>query len=413
MKKTIAQAGPETFKGKRVLVRVDFNVPQHEDGTVADDSRIRAAFPTIKFLKDAGAKVILISHLGRPKGKKDEKFSLRPVSKRLSQLMSDQGLGTAQFVPDCIGLEVENFVGNMKPGDVCLLENVRFYAEEEKNDSEFSHKLALLGEVYVSDAFGAVHRAHCSTEGVSHYLKPALAGFLLDREIRMLTQALDPQRPVAFVIGGAKVSSKIDLLQNLLSRVDVLVIGGAMAFSFLKARGLEVGKSLVEDDKVEYCRQLEKAAEQEGCRLILPVDVVVAPNFPKEGDQPSSTVVPMDGIPQDQMGLDIGPKTLQIIQMELAKCKTIVWNGPLGVFENGYHAGTFKLVDILVDSTRKGIVTIIGGGDSVNAIRAHDVNESQFTHVSTGGGASLEFLEGQELPGIACLDNAEKTAPLR
>ncbi len=412
MKRTIAQAGPETFKGKRVLVRVDFNVPQHEDGTVADDSRIRAALPTIKFLKEAGAKVILCSHLGRPKGKKDEKYSLRPVCKRLSQLMSDKGLGVAQFVPDCIGPEAERSVGAMQPGDVLLLENVRFYPEEEKNDPEFSHKLALLAELYVSDAFGAVHRAHSSTEGVSHYLKPALAGFLLDREIQMLSQALDPQRPVAFIIGGAKVSSKIDLLQNLLTRVDVLIIGGAMAFTFLKARGLEVGKSLVEDDKVEYCRQLEKAAEQEGVRLILPIDVVVAPNFPKEGDKPSSHVVSVENIPQDQMGLDIGPRTLQLIYSDLSRCKTIVWNGPLGVFEYGYEAGTFRLIDELVELTGKGIVTIIGGGDSVNSIRAHDMSESHFTHVSTGGGASLEFLEGRELPGIACLDNAEK-APIR
>lgn len=413
MKKTIHQAGPETFKDKKVLVRVDFNVPQHEDRTVADDSRIKAAIPTIKYLKESGAKVILVSHLGRPKGQKVEKYSLQPVCKRLSQLLSDQGLGTVQFVSDCIGPAAEQAVNALKQGDICLLENVRFYPEEEKNDEEFARKLASLAELYVSDAFGAVHRAHASTEGVAKFLNPSLAGFLLEREIRMLSQALDPMRPVAFVIGGAKVSSKIDLLQNLLSRVDVIVIGGAMAFTFLKARGLEVGKSLVEDDRLDYCRELEKSAEQEGVKLILPTDVVVAPNFPREGDTPSSHVVSIDAIPADKMGLDIGPKSLHEICSQLEKCKTIVWNGPLGVFEHGYSAGTFKLVDELVQLTKKGVTTIIGGGDSVNAIRAHDVNENQFTHVSTGGGASLEFLEGRQLPGIACLDDAPKTAPIR
>ncbi|HEY9784652.1 MAG TPA: phosphoglycerate kinase [Candidatus Obscuribacterales bacterium] len=412
MKKTITQLGAESFKDKRVLVRVDFNVPQHEDGTVADDSRIRATIPTVKFLKDAGAKVVLASHLGRPKGK-EEKYSLRPVAKRVSQIFSDQGLGVVHFVSDCVGPVAEEAVNAMKAGDVCLLENVRFYPGEEKNDRHFAEALADLADLYVSDAFGAVHRAHASTEGVAHLLKPAVAGFLLDREIKMLSQALDPLRPVAFVIGGAKVSSKMRMLQNLLTRVDVLVIGGAMAFSFMKARGLEVGKSLVEDDRLEYCRELEKSAEQEGVDLVLPNDVVVAPNFPKGGDKPSSTIVPIEAIPENWMGLDIGPKTSQKINESLSRCKTVVWNGPMGVFEHGYDVGTFKLIDDLVTLTKKGVVTIIGGGDSVNAIKAHGISETSFSHVSTGGGASLEFLEGQQLPGIACLDDAPKTAQIR
>jgi len=415
MKLSIEQAGAETFKNKRVLVRVDYNVPQHEDGSVADDSRIRGSLETIEFLHKAGAKVILCSHLGRPKGKKDEKYSLRPISKRLSQLLSDDVGCTAKFVGDCVGPEVEQAISEMKAGDVLLLENVRFYAEEEKNDEAFSKKLAALADIYVSDAFGAVHRAHSSTEGVTKFLKPAMSGFLLDKEIKMLTQALDPTRPVATIIGGAKVSSKIGVLQNLLGRVDTIIIGGAMAFTFFKARGLEVGKSLVEDDRLDYCKELEKEAEAEGVKLILPVDVVVAPKFPGEGDvlPAEPHVVSIDAIPSDQMGLDIGPKTIALIHEELAKCKTIVFNGPMGVFEHGYEAGTFRLIDELVKLTEKGVVTIVGGGDSVSAVRAHGIQETQFTHVSTGGGASLEFLEGKELPGIASLDDAPKAASKR
>lgn len=415
MKHSISQVGAETFKGKRVLVRVDFNVPQHEDGSVADDSRIQGSLPTIKFLHEAGAKVILISHLGRPKGQKNEKYSLRPIATRLSQLLSDKVGCVAHFVSDCVGSEAENAVAAMKDGDVILLENVRFYAEEEKNDEEFSKKLAKLADIFVSDAFGAVHRAHASTAGVTKFLKPSLAGLLLEREIKMLSQALDPTRPVATIIGGAKVSSKIGVLQNLLGRVDIIVIGGAMAFTFFKARGLEVGKSLVEDDKLEYCRELEKEAEKEGVKLILPVDVVVAPKFPTEGDvlPAEPHVVSIDAIPADQMGLDIGPETIALIHEELGKCKTIVFNGPMGVFEHGYEAGTYRLIDELVKLTAQGTTTIVGGGDSVSAVREHGIAETQFTHVSTGGGASLEFLEGKELPGIACLDDAPKTAPIR
>lgn len=415
MKHSISQVGAETFKGKRVLVRVDYNVPQHEDGSVADDSRIQGSLPTIKFLHDAGAKVILVSHLGRPKGQKNEKYSLRPVATRVSQLLSDKAGCVVHFVPDCIGPEAEKAVGSMQNGDVILLENVRFYAEEEKNDEEFSKKLASLADIFVSDAFGAVHRAHASTAGVTKFLKPSLAGLLLEREIKMLSQALDPTRPVATIIGGAKVSSKIGVLQNLLGRVDIIVIGGAMAFTFFKARGLEVGKSLVEDDKLDYCRELEKEAEKEGVQLILPVDVVVAPKFPTEGDvlPAEPHIVSIDAIPADQMGLDIGPKTIALIHEALAKCKTIVFNGPMGVFEHGYEAGTYRLIDELVKLTAQGTTTIVGGGDSVSAVREHGIAETQFTHVSTGGGASLEFLEGKELPGISCLDDAPKTAPIR
>jgi phosphoglycerate kinase len=381
---------------------VDFNVPQNEDLTISDDSRIRAALPTIKMLRDAGAKVILASHLGRPKGGRDKKFSLKPAADRLSELLGSP----VGFVEDCIGESVASHVGAMKDGDVVLLENVRFYPEEEKNDAEFAKKLAANADLYVNDAFGTAHRAHASTEGVAHLLKPALAGLLMDKELKALSSVLDnPVRPFATVIGGAKVSSKIGVLENLLGKVDVLVIGGAMAFSFLKAQGKQVGKSLVEDDRLDFCKKLLDEAQKKGVRVILPEDVVCAPEF-KEGAP--TTVVSVDSIPADQMGLDIGPKSSETIKSALSSCKTILWNGPLGAFETkGFEKATFALVDLLVDLTARGTKTLIGGGDSVAAIETKNVNPSSFTHVSTGGGASLEFLEGIELPGVACLDPAQ------
>ncbi|MDR3615739.1 MAG: phosphoglycerate kinase [Candidatus Obscuribacterales bacterium] len=403
MKKTIVQAGAEFFKDKKVLVRVDFNVPQNADGSVADDSRIKAALKTIEFLANAKAKVILVSHLGRPKGK-DQKFSMAPVAKQLQALV---GNGIKVHVAnDCVGEEAQKVVDALKPGEVCLLENVRFYPEEEKNDAEFAKKLASLADVYVNDAFGTAHRAHASTEGVAHLLHPALAGFLIDKEVQMLGETLDnPVRPFATIIGGSKVSSKIGVLENLLSRVDVMIIGGAMAFSFLKARGLNVGKSLVEDDRLDYCRKLEEQAKAKGVKLILPVDVICAKEI-KEGAE--SITVDVEHIPADQMGLDLGPKTSALIDAALKECKTILWNGPLGVFEvKGFEKATFNVVDQLVALTAKGVKTIVGGGDSVAALGAKNVPESALTHVSTGGGASLEFIEGLVLPGIASLDDAE------
>jgi phosphoglycerate kinase len=300
----------------------------------------------------------------------------------------------------------------LKPGEVCLLENLRFHKEEEKNEKEFAAQLGALGDIYVDDAFGTSHRAHASTEGVTHFVRPALAGFLMEKEITMLSQTLDhPARPFATIIGGAKVSSKIGVLENLLTRVEVMVIGGAMAFSFLKAQGKQVGKSLVEDDRVDYCRELLKKADEKGVKIILPVDVVCACEI-KAGA--ARETVDADKIPADQMGLDVGPKTSCLIDAELKKCQTILWNGPLGVFEvEGFDVATFRLVDTLVDLTRSGVKTIVGGGDSVAALGAKNIADSQLTHVSTGGGASLEFIEGLELPGVACLDEAEQPAASR
>lgn len=407
MKKTIAQQGSEYFKDKKVLVRVDFNVPQEADGSIADDSRIVAALPTINYLTDAKAKVILVSHLGRPKGR-SEKLSLRPVAVQLSQLLNDKAVRVT-FAEDCIGSMAKNAVDSLKSGDVCVLENLRFYAQEEQNDNEFAKKLADLADVYVNDAFGTAHRAHASTEGVTHFLRPALAGLLMDQEVRMLSQVVDhPARPFATVIGGAKVSSKLGILENLLTKVDLLVIGGAMAFTFLKARGVAVGKSLVEDDRLDYCRQLEKEARESNVQIILPVDVVCAQEIVANT---ARVVTGIDSIAPQQMGLDIGPKTKDLINDALAKCKTILWNGPMGVFETrGFEQGTYAVIDKLVELTRTGVKTIVGGGDSVAALAARGVPNDALTHVSTGGGAALEFIEGIALPGIACLDEADAVA---
>jgi phosphoglycerate kinase len=398
---SIADVHPSIFKGKRVLLRVDFNVPQHKDLTISDDSRIRAAIPTIEHLRKAGAKIVLVSHLGRPKGP-SEKHSLKPVSKRLSEIL---GVEVKQL-SDCIGEEVEKTTSEMKDGDVCLLENIRFYAEEEGNDENFALKLAKLADIYVNDAFGTAHRAHASTYGVSKHLRPSLSGLLMHKEIKMLTNVVEkPERPFATVIGGSKVSTKIAVLDNLLDRVNILVIGGAMAFSFLKAQGFEVGKSLVEDDRLEFCCNLLDKAASKKVKIVLPVDVVVAKEF-KAGV--STKIVDVKEIAQDDMGLDLGPKTIELIKKELSQCKTILWNGPLGAFETkGFEIATFALIDLLVELTKKGIKTVIGGGDSVAAIESKNIDLNVFTHVSTGGGASLEFLEGKELPGISCLDSVE------
>jgi phosphoglycerate kinase len=401
-KKTIAQVEPQHLTGKRVLVRVDFNVPQHEDRSISDDSRIRAALPTIELLRKAGAKIILASHLGRPKGGPSEKYSLAPVAKRLAELLK----APVKMLGHAIGKPVEDAVSQMSNGDVVLLENVRFHEEEEKNDPEFAKQLAAHADVYVNDAFGTAHRAHASTHGVSKYLSPSLAGLLMDKELSALSSVVEnPARPFATIIGGAKVSSKIGVLESLIERVDVLIIGGAMAFSFLKAQGKQVGKSLVEDDKVEFCGQLLAKANNKGVKIILPVDVVVAREF-KEGSPTS--IVSVDNIPADQMGLDVGPKTMEAVKQALKGCKTILWNGPMGAFETkGFEKATYEVIDILVELTKGGTKTVIGGGDSVAAIEAKGVKPESFTHVSTGGGASLEFLEGIELPGVACLEPAE------
>lgn len=393
-KKSLADLGPQELQGKRVLVRADFNVPLDGD-RITDDTRIRATLPTIKYLSERGAKVLLTSHLGRPKGKTPA-LTLQPVAKRLGEL-----LGTdVRMAPDAIGPEVRQLVTALAPGDVMLLENIRFYPEEEKNDPTFAKQLADEADLFVNDAFGTAHRAHASTAGVAQYL-PAVAGFLLDKEIRVMGKALTtPERPFVAIIGGSKVSSKIGVLENLIGKVDTLVIGGGMIFTFLKAQGLEVGQSLVETEKLDLARQLMAKAAENGTTLLLPVDLVVASDIKAEK---ASAVVEADRIPPTEMGVDIGPRSIEAIRRVLSGAKTVVWNGPMGVFENpAFAEGTRAVAQFVGDLTEKGATTIVGGGDSVAAVEQMGLAD-KFTHVSTGGGASLEFLEGLELPGVAAL----------
>lgn len=399
-KKTVASLSAADLTGKRVLVRADFNVPLDDQGNITDDTRIRAALPTIQYLTSNGAKVILSSHFGRPKGKVVESMRLTPVAKRLSELLGQDVIKC----DDCIGDTVSNAIGGMQNGQVALLENVRFYAEEEKNDPEFAKKLAANADLYVNDAFGTAHRAHASTEGVTHYLKPSVAGYLIEKELQYLQSAIEnPQRPLAAIIGGSKVSSKITVIETLLEKVDKLLIGGGMIFTFYKARGLSVGKSLVEDDFVELAKKLEAKAKEKGVTLLLPTDVVVADNFAPDAN---AQTVSIDSIPDGWMGLDIGPESVKLFQEALADCKAVIWNGPMGVFEfDQFAQGTEAIARTLAEITKTGATTIIGGGDSVAAVEKVGVAD-QMSHISTGGGASLELLEGKTLPGIAALDEA-------
>lgn len=373
------------LKGKRVFIRVDFNVPI-SDGQVTSDKRIRESLPTIQYALEQGAGVILASHLGRPKGKPDPKYSLQPVARRLEELLGRP----VKFAPDCVGPEVEAL--KPAPGEVLLLENVRFHEEETKNDPEFARQLASLADVFVLDAFGSAHRAHASVVGIAQYL-PAAAGFLLEKELEYLGKAIsNPERPAIAILGGAKVSDKIEVIENLLKICDKLLIGGAMAYTFLKAQGRPVGKSLVEDDKLELAQRL---LETGGGKLLLPVDHVVAGEL-KEG----AAFEVVENIPDDKMGLDIGPKTVELYKQEIAKARTIIWNGPMGVFETPpFDRGTVEIAHAVAAS---GAMSIVGGGDSVKAVEAAGVAD-KITHISTGGGASLEFLSGKELPGVAAL----------
>lgn len=398
-KKSVGDLKESDLKGKKVFVRADFNVPLDENQNITDDTRIRAAVPTIKYLISNGAKVILTSHLGRPKGV-TPKYSLKPLVPRLTELLGVNVVKT----DDCIGEEVEKAVASLPNGGVLLLENVRFYKEEEKNDPEFAKKLASVADLYVNDAFGTAHRAHASTEGVTKYLKPAVAGFLLQKELDYLVGAVSvPKRPFAAIVGGSKVSSKIGVIESLLEKVDILLLGGGMIFTFYKAQGLKVGSSLVEDDKIELAKTLMQKAKDKGVSLLLPTDVVIADKFAADAN---SKVVPASDIPDGWMGLDIGADSIKTFSEALDTTKTVIWNGPMGVFEfDKFAAGTESIAKKLAELSGKGVTTIIGGGDSVAAVEKVGVAE-KMSHISTGGGASLELLEGKTLPGVLALDEA-------
>ena len=404
-------------KGKRVLVRCDFNVPIKGEGIIADDTRIQAALPTIKYLMEGGAKVILCSHLGRPKGEVKKEFSLSPVAKRLTELLGVQ----VKLAEDVTGESAKELSNNMQDGEVILLENVRFDAREEKNEESMSKELANLCDgIYVNDAFGTAHRAHSSTEGVSHFVDASVAGFLMEKEIKFLNGILEnPEKPFLAILGGAKVSDKIGVIENLLNKVDEILIGGGMAYTFLKANGAEIGESLCEEDKIEEAKKIMKKAEEAGVKLLLPLDTVVAPTLTVSNEEEldkkekqkqffkflevsQEKVVPSNQIPSNWQGCDIGPRTIEMFAQELKDKKTILWNGPLGICElEKFSVSTEKIAEAIASVKA---TSVVGGGDSVAAIKKLGL-EDNFTHISTGGGASLELLEGKELPGVACLDN--------
>ena len=394
-KLTVRDLTADQLRGKRALVRVDFNVPLDDQGHVTDDTRIRAALPTIELLADRGARVVLLSHLGRPKGKPDPRYTLAPVAKRLAELLPSR---TVRFVGSSPGPEAITASELMKDGEIVMLENTRFLPGEETNDPELSRALSLLGDLYVNDAFGTAHRAHASTEGVAHLLRPAVAGLLMEKELAYLHGALeDPKRPFVAILGGSKISGKIDVIEALLPKVDALLVGGAMACTFYKAMGLETGKSLVEPDRVDMAAEL---IESSGSLLILPHDATVAPSI---ADGARMKSVGRDNIPADMAMLDIGPGTAESYSRAIAAAKTVLWNGPMGVFETPpFDRGTLAIANAMASATSGGATTIVGGGDSAAAVEQAGLS-ARMSHVSTGGGASLEFLEGKTLPGLAAL----------
>lgn len=395
-KKTIDSVN---LTGKRVLVRTDFNVPLDENFNITDDKRIVESLDSIKKIVSDKGKAILMSHLGRPKGKVNVKYSLKPVALHLSKLLNQE----VKFVNACIGEEANASVDSLKDGEVLLLENLRFHEEEEKNEENFCRALARHADIYVNDAFGTAHRAHASTEGITRFVSTSVAGYLMEKELNYLGAAVaNPARPYCAILGGAKISGKIDVLNNLFAKVDTLIIGGGMAFTFFKAQGKEIGNSLLEEEKLSLASELLEKAKNSNVKFLLPVDVVAAESF--SNDSPSS-VVDVDNFPQGKMGLDIGPKTIELFRKEILASKLVVWNGPMGVFEfDNFANGTFEIAKALADATNAGATTVIGGGDSAAAIAKANL-EDKVSHVSTGGGASLEYLEGKILPGVAALND--------
>lgn len=393
MKKTVKDIN---VQGKRVIVRCDFNVPM-KDGVISDDIRIVAALPTVRYLLQQGAKVILMSHMGRPEGEPNMKYTLKPVADRLAQLLEQEVLFVSS--PTVVDDEVKAAAEALEDGQVMLLENVRFRKEETKNGADFAKELASLADIFVNDAFGTAHRAHASTAGIASYL-PAVSGFLIEKEVEFLGNAVEnPKRPFVAIMGGAKVGDKIPVIENLLKKVDTLIIGGGMAYTFFKAEGLEIGTSILDKDSLELAPQLLKKAEEAGVKMLLPIDVVAADEFKNDA---KSVIVDKDAIPQDMMGMDIGPKTVELYKEAIADAQTIVWNGPMGVFEmDNFAKGTRAIAEALAESKA---VTVIGGGDSAAAVEQFGLAD-KMTHISTGGGASLEFLEGKVLPGVAVLED--------
>ncbi len=387
------------LKNKKVLIRVDFNVPLTENLEVADDTRIRATLPTIKKIIDSNGRAILMSHLGRPKGQIIESMRLAPVVKRLSQLLDKE----IRYVTDCIGIAVENMVNELQNGEVLLLENLRFYKEETDNDPAFAKKLAMLGDIYINDAFGTAHRAHASTEGVTRYFDQCAAGYLMQKELKYLGEAIEnPKRPFVAILGGAKISGKIDVIDNLLNKVDTLLIGGGMTYTFLKAQNIEIGYSLIEEDKIQLAQEVLNKVNSQKINFNLPSDHIVAKEVSVTAD---TDITESQEIPTEWIGVDIGPKTIDHFYSILKDGRTVVWNGPMGVFEiDKFAKGTLKIAKILAEITNQGAITVVGGGDSVSALAKAGVID-KVTHVSTGGGASLEFLSGIKLPGIEALSD--------